>query len=109
MQYPPDRKRRMSFTRNEKNIILDLGEEIEAKLKQISEQVKARTDDFRSREGPKTGKAEKDLRRLSPKEIKTKIVTLQKIYAEITNLQVSIKTEMEAADREVLRRGFVFK
>ena len=94
----------MVFSDEQKNIIIQCSELCVIELNRIATKITARNDGFIEKQGNKHDVMQKDLTKLTDRELQTKIITLNKLRCEIINVESSLTFEIQKIDKEIMRR-----
>lgn len=92
------------FTAEQKSIIIGYADKCVAELQAKISRITNRKEQFIAANGDSSKKMENDLTKLTMKELKTKIIVLNKIHSEMINMESWVIFELEKVDKEILRR-----
>ncbi|MCV0398558.1 MAG: hypothetical protein K5785_01030 [Nitrosarchaeum sp.] len=92
------------FTEEQKSIIIGYADKCVAELQSSISKITNRKEQFIASNGNTEKMMEKDLTKLTMKELKTKAIVLNKFRSELTNTGSWVLFELEKVDKEIVRR-----
>lgn len=95
----------MTFTKNQKNIIIDCTDKCTAELTLITNKITSRRNQFIRRYGGIIRPIETDLTKMSMKELQTMKKILSKMRSEVNNVESHLLYELQKTDAEMVKRN----
>jgi len=93
----------MAFTVQQKLIIANTTQRCIDDLQRVIKKTTARKKQFAA-SNIITGTEQTDMTKLTKKELKTKIIVLNKLHSEIINIESALLFQMQKVDKEMMKR-----